>query len=75
MAPTPIRTLRIDDDIWAAAMSRAQAEGENITALMRDWLTDYAAGRKRVGPDRPGTVEVSRAELAKLRALIDKILQ
>lgn len=75
MGPTPIRTLRIDDETWAAAMARAQGEGDNLTALMRQWLTDYAAGRKRVGPGLPGTVEVSRSELTKLRTLIDGILQ
>ena len=56
-------------------MSRAQSEGDNITALMREWLTDYAAGRQRVGPGLPGNVEISRAELAKLRTLIDRILK
>ena len=75
MGPTPIRNLRIDDDTWAAALARAQEESTSLSALMRVWLSDYAAGKPRVGPGRPGTVEVSRAELAKLRALIDSILQ
>ena len=74
MGPTPLRNFRIDDDIYNPAYERAQAEGVSLTELVRGWLSDYAAGRQRVGPGRPAGVEVSRAELKKLRELIDRIL-
>jgi len=70
-----IKTYRIDDPTHAKAMLRAAAEGRNLTTLIREWVSDYAAGAKRAGPGRPATVEVTRAELAKLQALIDGILQ
>lgn len=74
MGPTPLRNFRVPDDIWDAAKARAATEDAELSALIRGWLTDYAAGRRRVGPGRPGTVEVSRGELSRLRDLIDTIL-
>lgn len=74
MGPTPLRNFRIDDDVWLAALERAQHEGVNVSELIRGWLTDYAAGRERVGPGRPAGVTVSRAELTKLRDLVNRIL-
>lgn len=72
--PLIIRAIRVDDETWDSALARAQDENISMSALVRGWLSDYAAGKPRVGPGRPAGVEVSRAELAKLRALIDKIL-
>jgi hypothetical protein len=74
MAPTPLRNFRIDDTIWSAALDRAQSEGVVLSELMRGWLSDYATGKPRVGPGRSAGVEVSRAELTKLRELVDRIL-
>ena len=71
----PTKNFRIDEATHAKAMQRAIDEGSNLTTLIREWVADYAAGAKRAGPGRPATVEVTRAELAKLRALIDGILQ
>lgn len=73
--PLIARAIRVDDDTWNAALARAVEEQISMSALIRGWLSDYAAGKPRVGPGRPAGVEVSRAELAKLRALIDSILQ
>lgn len=73
--PLIARAIRVDDATWDAALARAQDEQISMSALIRGWLSDYAAGKPRVGPGRPAGVEVSRAELAKLRALVDKILQ
>lgn len=72
--PLIARAIRVDDDTWNAALARAQDEQISMSALIRGWLSDYAAGKPRVGPGRPAGVEVSRAELTKLRALIDGIL-
>lgn len=70
----PTRNYRIDDATYTRAKERAAANGEVLTALIREWVTDYAAGKSRVGPGRPSTVEVSRAELTKLRDLLARIL-
>lgn len=69
------RNVRIDDESWNAALVRAEREGETLSSLIRGWLVDYAAGRKRVGPRVPDTVELSRAELSRLRDLIDGLLK
>jgi hypothetical protein len=73
--PLVIRAIRVDDPTWDAALARAQDEGISMSALVRGWLADYAAGKSRVGPGRPAGVEISRAELTKLRELVDRILQ
>lgn len=75
MAPTPLRTLRVAADPWDAALQRAREEGVSMSDLVRGWLADYAAGKRRVGPGRPGTIEISRAEAERLRALIDGLLK
>lgn len=74
MVPTTLRNFRIDDEIWFAALERAQQENTNLSELIRGWLSDYAAGRERVGPGRPAGVTISRAELTKLRDLVNRIL-
>jgi hypothetical protein len=70
----PTKNFRCDEESWSGAMQRAAEDGVNLSALIREWVKDYAAGRKRTGPGRPATVEVSRAELTKLGELIGKIL-
>jgi hypothetical protein len=70
-----IKTYRIDEATHAKAMLRAGAEERNLTTLIREWVSDYAAGSKRSGPGMPATVEVSRAELKKLADLVDGILK
>ncbi len=42
--PAPQRTARIEDEIWAPAMARAEAEGASLGALMRAAVERYAAG-------------------------------
>ena len=71
----PTKNFRCDETSWENAMSRAADEGVNLSALIREWVSDYATGRNRVGPGKPpADIAISRAELTKLRALIDKIL-
>lgn len=72
--PLIIRGIRVDDPTWDAALERAREENISMSALIRGWLADYAAGKPRVGPGRPAGVMVSRAELAKLRDMVDRIL-
>jgi len=71
---TTVRAVRVPDQPWQAALARAESEGVALAELVRDWISDYAAGRRRVGPGRPGTVELSRSELSRLRDLIDALL-
>ena len=70
----PTKNFRIDEETYARAKQRAERESQNISTLIREWVSDYAAGKPRVGPGRPAGVEVSRAELTKLRDLVDRIL-
>lgn len=74
MNSTPIRTIRVEDELWERCHERAGAENTTVSKLIRGWLSDYAAGRSKAGPGRPELVQLSRAELTKLRNLIDKLL-
>lgn len=38
---TPNRTLRIDDELWKAARAAAEANGENISDVVRRALRRY----------------------------------
>jgi hypothetical protein len=40
---TRLRNIRIDDELWAAAQARAEAEGTTLSAVIRDRLVRYAA--------------------------------
>lgn len=42
MADTRQRYVRIDDDTWARALARAQREDTNVSAVIREHVTDYA---------------------------------
>jgi len=35
---TKVRTVRIDDALWEAAQTKAQAEGTNISEVIRGYL-------------------------------------
>lgn len=43
---TPRRTVRFSDEEWAAGHAKAQAEGDNLTSLLRRLLAGYLAGRR-----------------------------
>ena len=40
---TPLRAMRIADDIWQAARKRASAEGTTVTAVVVAFLRRYGA--------------------------------
>lgn len=42
---TPIRTVRIAEDLWQAAHAKAAREGTDLSAIMRQALMDYVAGQ------------------------------
>jgi hypothetical protein len=39
-----MRTVRVDDDLWAAAIERAAENGETVSAAVRRFLKWYVAG-------------------------------
>ena len=39
---TPIRTVRVPDEVWQAAQERAKAEGTTVTAVILRALARYA---------------------------------
>jgi hypothetical protein len=40
---TPHRTIRVPDDLWAAAMRIAHERGEVLSDVIRDCLREYVA--------------------------------
>lgn len=43
MANTPLRAIRVPDDLWSAALERAAERDENVTAVIIKALTRYTA--------------------------------
>lgn len=41
MNPTPIRTVRVPDDVWQAAQDRAAEKGESVSAVIVRALKRY----------------------------------
>lgn len=41
MNPTPIRTVRVPDDVWQAAQERAAEKGESVSAVIVRALKRY----------------------------------
>jgi len=39
--PTPIRTVRVPDDVWQAAQERAAEKGESVSAVIVRALRRY----------------------------------
>ena len=42
MNPTPLRAVRIPDEIWLPAKEAAKRNGETISEVIRRALTEYA---------------------------------
>lgn len=42
---TTIRGIRIPDDLWDAARRKAEAEGRNLSEIIREALQEYVDGR------------------------------
>jgi hypothetical protein len=36
--PTPLRHMRIDDELWSAAMAKAEIEGRSVSEVVRELL-------------------------------------
>lgn len=41
MSKTPLRAIRIDDELWEAAQAKAATGGEPLSAVIRDSLRAY----------------------------------
>jgi hypothetical protein len=41
---TPIRNLRVPDELWQAAQQRADAEGLNVSEVIRSLLQAWVEG-------------------------------
>lgn len=39
---TPLRNIRVDDELWNAAMAAAEARGESLSEAIRKFLKRYA---------------------------------
>lgn len=44
---TPVRTIRIPDDLWQAALRTARQRGEDVPDAIRDFLARYARDELR----------------------------
>jgi predicted DNA binding CopG/RHH family protein len=42
--PTPLRNVRVPDDLWQAAMSKASDRGETLSEVIRRALEKYVKG-------------------------------
>lgn len=38
---TPLRAIRIDDELWTAVKEKAEAEGRNVSEIIRAALRRY----------------------------------
>ena len=38
---TPLRNVRVDDDLWQAAKAKAEAEGTTLTAVILEALRRF----------------------------------
>lgn len=41
MSKTPLRSIRVDEDLWNQAQSAAKDRGDNLSAIIRDALRAY----------------------------------
>lgn len=46
---TPVRNLRVPDELWEPALAKAQAEGTTLTEVIKKYLTRYVATPARGG--------------------------
>ena len=40
---TPVRGIRVDEDLWRAAQAKAEAEGRTLTGVLVDYLKRYVS--------------------------------
>lgn len=52
MAETPQRNIRISDDIWEAAMTRASRDRVPLSLVIRQFLIRYADNNTQIGESK-----------------------
>jgi hypothetical protein len=65
----PIRTVRVDDELWTAAKARAAREGVSVSSVLVAALRAYVAGEpvpELPPPPVPGWGVVSAADLLRV---------
>jgi len=40
---TPLRNIRVPDDLWDAARAKAESKGQDLSMVIRDFLRRYVA--------------------------------
>jgi hypothetical protein len=45
-AVTPTRTIRVDDELWAAVQDQAKEDGVTVTSIIIDGLYNYLKDAK-----------------------------
>jgi len=45
--PTPLRAIRIDDELWFAALEAAEAEGRSLSDVVRELLARWVKRQRR----------------------------
>ncbi|MFJ2399874.1 hypothetical protein ACIOUE_01120 [Streptomyces xanthochromogenes] len=55
---TPLRNIRVPDELWTAAMAEAKAEGRSLTDVIVGDLHRYVTRRRRERAAEPGQPEV-----------------
>lgn len=51
---TTIRPVRISDELWNAAKAKAEAEGTNVSEVVREKLREYVTTPPAEDPSTPG---------------------
>lgn len=60
---TAHRTIRVEEDLWAAAMEKATERGENLSLVLRGHLESYAYGHQYSPAEKErGIVTMTREE-------------
>lgn len=66
MAPTTLRNVRVDDDLWSAAQTRAETEGTTVSDVIRAALETYVCHHSHDG--QPINVRLGDELLAQVDA-------
>lgn len=52
-----MRTIRVTDDLWRSAQSKATEEGTTVSDKLRQFLEDWTGNRSETYEDRLATLE------------------
>lgn len=75
MATGNLKNFRVDDEVWLPAGERAKTEGTNLSALIRQWLADYAETGSPVADGKRAKVRLTAAEQREaVAAISDQIV-